>query len=171
MIRDQFRRTRYSNLSVFQCTVDALLQSIRAHGDVIDLQPLFFRMTLDITTEFILGESAQSLVALEGTDTQKFFDAFDIVQKQATAQMRRFNLHWLRDNRYRQARRDLNHFIDQMIDRNLGLDLGSDTESMQPDFLLAIAQESRDRTALRGQVLNLLAAGRDTTASLLSWTM
>jgi cytochrome P450 len=170
-IRDQLRRSRYSDLSVFQRTVDNLLRSIRAHGDVVDLQPLFSRMTLDITTEFILGESAKSLVALEGTDSQKFSDAFDIVQKQATAQMRRFNLHWLRDDRYRQAQRDLNHFTDQMIDRSLGLALGGDTETIHSGFLLAIAQETRDRTAIRGQVLHLLVAGRDTTASLLSWTM
>lgn len=36
-------------------------------------------------------------------------------------------------------------------------------------FFDAVAEDARDREALRGQLLNVLLAGRDTTACLLSW--
>lgn len=38
-------------------------------------------------------------------------------------------------------------------------------------FFDAIAESSKDRKALRAQLLNVLLAGRDTTACLLTWTL
>jgi len=38
-------------------------------------------------------------------------------------------------------------------------------------FIDAIAEESRDPNALRDQLVNILLAGRDTTACLLSWVL
>jgi cytochrome P450 len=172
MIRGQLQHRQYGNLNVFRRTVDDLLQIVRARGGIIDLQPLFFRMTLDISARFIFGESVQSLVSLEGSDQRRFADAFDVVQKQATAQMRRYDLRWLgHRRRYQQAQRDLSRLTDQIIDRNLEIPLDGHTRVAHYAFLLAIARNTPDRAALRGQVLNLLAAGRDTTASLLSWTL
>jgi cytochrome P450 len=37
-------------------------------------------------------------------------------------------------------------------------------------FLQAMAKKTPSRTALRSQIINILTAGRDTTACLLSWT-
>jgi cytochrome P450 len=171
-IRIQLQHKQYGNLNVFRRTVDDLLQILRARGGIVDLQPLFFRMTLDISTQFIFGESVQSLVSLGGSDQRRFADAFDVVQKQATAQMRRYDLRWLgHRRRYRQAQRDLNHLTDQILDRNLEIASDGHTRVAHYAFLLALARYTPDRAALRGQVLNLLTAGRDTTASLLSWTL
>jgi cytochrome P450 len=171
-IRHQLKHKQYGNLEVFERTVNDLIQIIHGSGGVVDLQPLFFRMTFDITTEFLFGESVRSLVALEGSDKRRFADTFDIVQRQATEKMRRYDIRGITNRRlYRQAWKDLHRFTDQFLDENLNPDQEAQLDSTQHQLLYAIAQEAQDRTALRGQVLNLLAAGRDTTASLLSWTL
>ncbi|KAE9984990.1 hypothetical protein EG328_007980 [Venturia inaequalis] len=56
-----------------------------------------------------------------------------------------------------------------LIDRNLSRDRSTRNQEKYT-FLDAIAESSKDRSALRGQIINILAAGRDTTACLLSWT-
>jgi cytochrome P450 len=171
-LRRQLQHKYYGDLDIFRCAVDDLVHVIRADEDIVDLQPLFFRMTLDTSTRYLIGESVHSLVAPDGSDMRKFADAFDLVSKQATEQMRRYDVRWLGGlRRYRRARGDLHRITDQMLDRNLQAAREGCTESTRHGFLSAVAQDAQDRTALKGQILHLLAAGRDTTASLLSWTL
>jgi cytochrome P450 len=172
-IRNQLQHKRYNSVDLFEGTVDRLIRVIRqSDGDVIDLQPLFARMTLDITTDFLFGQSVGSLTAPAGSNKQRFADAFDIVQRRATERMRRYNIRWLSDwRRHSRAWNDLHHTTDEMIDETLGAGNKSCESALQRGILPAIAKDVQDRTALRGQVLNLLPAGRDTTASLLSWTL
>ncbi|KAH5617431.1 hypothetical protein HBI23_257160 [Parastagonospora nodorum] len=170
-IRAQLQHKQYGNLEVFQQSIDELLNIMRSSKGTIDLQPLFLRMTLDTTTRFILGESVRSLVALPGSAERKFSDAFDVVQCNATVQMRIYGFQWFEHKRrFWRARRDLQQFTDQILDRKVGKHPNGCTESPASAFLSAIAQNTSSRAALRGQALNLLTAGRDTTASLLSWT-
>lgn len=48
-----------------------------AQGQTIDIQDLFFRLTLDVTTHFLLGSSVNSL----DSPQVEFAEAFAIVQK------------------------------------------------------------------------------------------
>jgi cytochrome P450 len=172
IIRGHLQHKQYDNLELFQGSVDNLLHTIQKGGGTVDLQPLLFRMTLDITTEFVFGESVRSLVAPENSIERRFADAFDIVQRRATGQLRSWNIRWIGDRQqYWQAWRDLTSITDQILDRNLKLSEESSNLTKQHEFLCAMAQTAGDRATLRGQVLNILAAGRDTTASLLSWTL
>lgn len=69
--------------------------------------------------------------------------------------------------------RILNDFLDPYIDEALSQTAGDleKTANSQENytFLHAIASHSRDRKVLRDQLLNILLAGRDTTACTLSW--
>jgi cytochrome P450 len=171
-IRGQLQHRQYGNLELFQGSVDDLIHTVEKGGGMVDLQPLFFRMTLDTTTEFLFGESVRSLVAPEDSIGRRFANAFDVVQRRATGQMRRCDILWLGDRqRYRQAWTDLTRITDQILDRNIKLSKQNCNPTKRQEFLCAMAQTASDPAALRGQVLNLLAAGRDTTASLLSWTL
>lgn len=67
--------------------------------------------------------------------------------------------------------RTVKAFVDQCIEKGLSKDVGNDEKVSSYTFLRVVAQESRDRVALRDQLLNILIAGRDTTACLLSWTL
>lgn len=93
-MRPQFARERVSELDLEERHLQNLLVAIGSPGDdgwtpVLDLQPLFFRLTLDSATEFLFGESVDSqLVAMPGStsnvihggvDEQTFSESFDEV--------------------------------------------------------------------------------------------
>ncbi|KAF2711611.1 cytochrome P450 alkane hydroxylase [Pleomassaria siparia CBS 279.74] len=171
MLRPRLHHRHYSSLSLFQDAVDDLISIIEGgKGRVIDLQPLFFRLTLDTTTAFLFGESVKSLVTPDEAGEKTFASAFNKGQQWVLKRFRLADLYWLVGGReWRDACRDVQKFADEMVDRNLARD-GKEKEHGEEGFLQAIAEHSKTRDELRGQIINLLAAGRDTTACLLSWT-
>jgi cytochrome P450 len=68
----------------------------------------------------------------------------------------------------------LNEFVESFIDQALSLspeELATKSKSDEGyTFLHALAGFTRDRKVLRDQLVAVLLAGRDTTASTLSWT-
>ena len=65
----------------------------------------------------------------------------------------------------------INAFVEPFIDRVLQLDVSDLKENANQSFLDALAATgTRDRRAIRDQVVAVLLAGRDTTASALSFT-
>ncbi|MCJ1443754.1 MAG: hypothetical protein MMC23_004254 [Stictis urceolatum] len=166
MLRPQLQHRQYEDLIIFKQSTADLLDIISSQGGVVDLQPLFFRLTLDITTEFLFGESVKSLKAPKSTGEQTFAEAFNTAQEWVTKRFRLLDLYWLIGGKeFRQACNKVHTFADQIIDRNLTGSYGK-----EGNFLESVAKNTQDRDALRGQIINLLAAGRDTTACLLTWT-
>jgi cytochrome P450 len=172
MLRPQLQHKQYESLGIFRTAVDDLVQRLQDSSGVIDLQPLFFRLTLDTTTAFLFGESVRSLITPEAVGERTFATAFNTAQRWVTNRFRLLDLYWLIDGKeFRQACQDVHHFADQIIDRNLSADRIDDKNAGNYVFLDTVAKVTTDRTALRGQIINLLTAGRDTTACLLSWTL
>jgi cytochrome P450 len=140
---------------------------------IVDLQPLFFRFTLDVTTAFLFGKSIHSLKAADSSPERTFAQAFDTAQKHVNNRFRLLDLYWLIDGwNFRKACATVHKFADKIIDENLA---DGQTAEGQGEgkyvFLKAVAEACPDRAALRGQIINILTAGRDTTACLLSWTL
>ncbi|KAK8035337.1 hypothetical protein PG993_010332 [Apiospora rasikravindrae] len=162
MLRPQLFHRHYEDLEVFKGPVDDLLDALPESG-VVDLQPLFFRLTLDVTTAFLFGESVHSL----RSTTHRFADAFDAAQQTVAKRFRLLDLYWLVGGKsFHRACDEVRQFADEIIDQNLA----KNDAPGENEFLHTVAKESVDRTALRGQIINILTAGRDTTACLLSWT-
>ena len=67
---------------MFENHIRDLVSRIPRDGSTVDLQPLFFGLTLDSATEFLFGESVHSLLAAKGSPPQRFADAFDYAQGQ-----------------------------------------------------------------------------------------
>ncbi|KAJ4514742.1 hypothetical protein HRR75_004106 [Exophiala dermatitidis] len=167
LLRPQFAHRQYADLGVFREAVADLLDAIPKSG-VVDLQPLFFRLTLDTTTGFLFGESVRSLRAPDKAGEQTFADAFNIAQDYVAKRFRLLDLYWLIDGKkYRDACNNLHKFADEIIERNKR---DGDVSPWKYTFLNAVSAEIPDRRVLRSQIINLLVAGRDTTAGLLSWT-
>jgi cytochrome P450 len=83
------------------------------------------------------------------------------------------DLHWLHNPKeYQEDIKIINEFISYYVDLALtkSTDRKPDTKGEKYVFLEALAAQTQDPVALRAQLLNILLAGRDTTASLLSWT-
>jgi cytochrome P450 len=171
ILRPQLHYKHYQSLEIFRTAVDHLIQHIQEHSGTVDLQPLSFRLTLDTTTAFLFDESVRSLITSEASGERSFATAFKTAQRWVTNRSRSQGVYWLVDGEYfRQACRDVHQFADKIMGRNLWSGRGNSGDVERSSFLDNLARVASDRGALRGQIINLLAAERDTTACLLSWT-
>ena len=78
MLRPNFVRSQVGDLETFETHVNHLIQRIPSDGSTVDLQELFFRLTIDSATEFLFGESTNSLApGVSSSSAQAFADAFN----------------------------------------------------------------------------------------------
>jgi cytochrome P450 len=171
LLRPQFTYKQYQDLQILQEPVEDLLNCIsNAKSGVVDLQPLFFRFTLDTTTAFLFGESVRSLQA--GSEAAEFEEAFNFAQSTVAMRFRLLDLYWLiGGKKFRKSCEAAHKFTEEILDKGMRFQNDSGKRESRYVFLDAIAKEYPDRTALRHQMMNILIAGRDTTACLLSWTL
>jgi cytochrome P450 len=170
LLRPQFVHKQYDDLELFQEVVDNLISVLPDKG-VVDLQPLFFRLTLDTTTAFLFGDSVDSLKTATTAGELTFANAFNTAQDFVAKRMRLQDLYWLvSGKKFTAACHDVHRFADQIIDRNLSRDK-KDGDPGKYVFLDFLEKNTSNRTELRSQIINILVAGRDTTACLLSWTL
>lgn len=190
MMRPQFAREQISNLDLEERHVHNLMRALpvgeEGWSDLVDLQVLFFRLTLDSSTEFLFGESVDSqIAALSGYTDEKrgrssaldervFAHAFDTGQKWLSHRNHFQDWYWLITSKeFRTACKQTHAFVDQFVERALKeeakekeLEGGGKEKYVLSKALVA---ETRDPLELRSQLLNILLAGRDTTASHLGW--
>lgn len=61
MLRPNFARSQVGDLPTFEKHVKHLVAAVPLDGKTVDLSELFFRLTMDSATEFLFGESTESL--------------------------------------------------------------------------------------------------------------
>ncbi|KAI1469085.1 cytochrome P450 monooxygenase [Daldinia caldariorum] len=171
ILRPHFYHRNYESLDILRPHVDNLLQVITgAATDVIDLEPLFFHLTLDLTTEFLFGESVGSQCLDSSAASREFEEAFNQAQIISARRLRLQKLYWLvGSKKFRKACNIIHRFVDRVIHNALTTSV-DEGYSGRPPFLRSIAQYYPERDTLRGHTISILTAGRDTTASFLSWT-
>ena len=169
LLRPQFARGQYENLAIFQEPIKDLVEALPSHG-VVDLQPFLSRFTLDVTTALLFGESVASLKNSNDSEKREFSEAFNLAQDCVAKRLRLQILYWLLGGRnYRRACKTVHRFADQIIDKQLSRRTQDTENEARYVFLDSLAQNTSSRTSLRSHVINILVAGRDTTASLISW--
>ena len=164
---------QYQNLSAFQEHIDNLVDSLRSSGNVVDMQPLFFRYTLDLTTALIFGQSVRSLIK-EGTDS--FSDDFSEAADITAYRGRLGDLYWAyTPTRFKKACKAIKTYVDGYVQsalRSLERSQESSEDVVgQFAYIRELQDELKDPILVRDQLVNCLLAGRDTTACLLSWTL
>ena len=173
-LRKQFVRARYQDLEQFREHVDNLIAHLPPSG-VLDLQPLFFSLTLDTTTALLFEESVYSLRASIDQDVENrlFAESFNRAQEGLAKRFRIAPWHFLYSPpAFRKACKTVHGYVERYIEsKNLN---GDDTVSQEKEsssFIDQVATESESIEDLRDQLVNILLAGRDTTACCLSWTL
>jgi cytochrome P450 len=175
LLRPLFLSKRVDNFLEVQESVEALIKCI-PDGEVADFQPLFFRFTLDTTTYLLLGRSIRSL-ADENEEAEAFGESFRISQDYLAHRGRLGPLHWMLNNKtFRDANATVHKWIDGEIKEALAVHDSKDTSAEKRTktdygFLGSLMEETQEPKVLRDALLNVLLAGRDTTACLLTWTM
>ncbi|KAL8694267.1 MAG: hypothetical protein Q9218_001035 [Villophora microphyllina] len=191
IIRPQFSRESISNLPLFERHVGELFRKLNFGSDGwtgdIELQSLFFNMTLDVTTEFLYGQSVHSqnpeaqaelkrVWGVKAPNIAGFGEAFDgAVQWAASMSILGIVGFWLfpLSGRLRSNRSQYRGVAEWSITQALG----ETAEGKQPGKLNAprsilldeLAKITHDKDWLRNETLGLLLAGRNTTAMLLGW--
>lgn len=175
MIRPNFARDQVADLQTFERHIQHLWKLIPRDGSTFDLQELFFRFTIDSATEFLFGQSTQTLnpAKVGGPDGAQFAQAFNDAQDACAMRLRIGALRYIyRDPKGREAMRICHEFVGHFVDEAVRYREHDVEKKGAVDeryvFLHELAKDTKDKTRLRDELLNVLLAGRDTTASLLS---
>lgn len=177
LLRPQFTSNRYQNFEEIKKCVESLISYIPKNG-IVDLQPLFFRLTFDTTTFLLFGETLSSLQSREiAGQESEFAQAFNLSQGYLSHRGRLGVFYWIANTpEFRRACRTSHHFIDEAVQKALDATDAPGPKNLANEmkeqyvFIDALIQETRDKKKLRDQCLNVLLAGRDTTACCLTWT-
>lgn len=173
MVRPNFVKDQVAHLEVFEEMMEDLFALIPGDGRTVDLQDLFFSFTIDSATEFLTGHNVHSLKkrrAGEVNDGLDFAKAFDYALADIATNNRFGPLMFLnRDAKAVEARRVCREMVDQFVDKAMEMrnEKSDETSERRYMFLYGLAQHTDDRSRIRDELMNLLLAGRDTTASLL----
>lgn len=176
LLRPSLTKARLNTLpEILEQHVQSLLEHIRGDSTEMDLQPLFFKVTMDIASEFLLGRSTNLMGARDysetTTTTAEFVDNYMISSAETVRKMRLGPLSSLRFSpRADLARRKVFEYMDDYIRTSLQAQHETPlySEGSGALFLQGLAAAVGDKKMLRDQVLHIFLASRDTTASLLS---
>lgn len=75
MIRPSFTRSQVADLDSLETHIENLISAIPRDGSTVDLQPLFFSLTMDSATDFLFGRSTKSLTP--GLETDPLSDVVE----------------------------------------------------------------------------------------------
>ncbi|ANB14809.1 Dit2p [Sugiyamaella lignohabitans] len=191
LLRPQFSRQQVSQLKSLNTHVNQLLSnfkrdSAKDHGRGVgyfDSQILFHDLTLDTATEFLFGESVDALAngnrEVQGPEikvtAKQFATCFNASLRTILLRLQAAKFSYLINPKHFQEEVKICHnFVDYFVYRTLAeteneKDSEEDDEKSSYIFIKELAKHTRDPKVIRDQSFNILLAGRDTTASLLSF--
>ncbi|KAM0808994.1 putative Cytochrome P450 monooxygenase [Seiridium cardinale] len=172
LIKPFFTSDAYKNTQRLSRHVDRLFDQFPPQGETFNIQTHVQRWFFDTTTEFLFGESMESLLYPERADL--CWAMVDVLRGL------RLRLQWykylflFRHQSWRDAVDVVHQYLNRQIDSTFAeLDefdkLGkSPDESPRTDLLWYMAQNLRDKEALRSQVCLIFVPNNDTTSILIS---
>lgn len=169
MLRPCFaKRDKVEITLILEDHFQSFLHHVPRDGTEVDLQPLYFALTMDFATQFLTAKSSNMLDATKShAKDWQFFEDYttcskEVVKKMCLGPLQIFRFNYSASH----ARRRVFQYIDNFIDEALQ---STDLTTALPEHsaLAKLAGLTSDRKVLRDQMLHLLVASRDTTASLL----
>ncbi|KAL0948881.1 hypothetical protein HGRIS_008998 [Hohenbuehelia grisea] len=200
MTRPFFSKERIAHFDIFDRHATDALNQAQARlneGYPIDFQDMVSRFTLDSATEFLFGKDVKSLSAglpypsssplaastLSNHPANIFAEAF-MEGQYLTALRTRYGPHWPLfewTDRIKPYRDIVNRFIDPIIEdallkaHNAGDagDVETDAKSLSEDetLLSHLIKMTQDHQIIQDEILNIMIAGRDTTATTLTYSV
>ena len=172
LLRPQFTRQQYQDLTFLEEHVQNLLAQLPCDESSVELQPLLFKFTLDSTTAFLFGHSTKSLTDDDAGEGALFASTFDYAQDMVVKRFRLLDLYWLiGGSKFFKACDKVHAFVDNIIEQRKNASSSAQDDSDRYNFFDSVAEDAESPETLRGQLLNVLLAGRDTTSCLLVWIL
>ncbi|KAJ4365438.1 hypothetical protein N0V95_000489 [Ascochyta clinopodiicola] len=189
MLRPCFERSQVADVDMLERHTQRLIDMVPQDGTTVDLQPLLHDLSMDVATELLFGKSTNAL-SLDGInhEVRDFCDAFDYAsnpfERESFKNWGAIAL-FLPDRKKKQHVKvmqgissttskpvsntlTLIDFVDRIIEEHLTESKDSLDDKTRYTFLTALFSSTQDRIKIRSELLNILLAGRDTVASLLS---
>lgn len=177
LIRPNFTRDQVADLRAFETLIADLLALIPRDGEtMVDLQDLFFRYTIDSATEFLFGQSVGSLKKTAKSELD-FAQAFNYAQEAIRMRNILGPLAVLyKDPKADRCNKICREFAQQFVDdavravqpNEAAMEKDGPTDGQKYIFSHELARRTSDKLRILDELMNVLLAGRDTTASLLS---
>ncbi|KAK6000676.1 hypothetical protein QM012_003401 [Aureobasidium pullulans] len=173
ILRPTFAKDRITDLDLFETHFQKLLQLIPEDGSTFDLGALFQRYSFDVSSEFLFGESLDSLGDQTEAKAQLAHD-IELVIADAADRFRKSLLYrWLKRPGVDQAIRNVLSETDRYA--RMALERASQekdrddksVEGAQYSFLDEMARQTQDVKKMSEEATSLMFAGKDTTAGLL----
>ena len=197
LMRPFFTKGRIDDFEGVEKYVEILFQTMPTDSEgwtaKIDMLPRLFHFSMDSSSEYLFGRSVDSQlvdvpnahagsVSLESHRLReadnKFVDAFELVSKYTFTRVLLQDLYFLADSlSYRKSLSVMHNWLDnfvkqalqakkQKIEKPRPLEIQEDKKRL---FIDKLADVTEDPQELRDGALDLLLAGRNTTASTLCW--
>ncbi|QIW95936.1 hypothetical protein AMS68_001454 [Peltaster fructicola] len=175
VLRPQFEKHQVAELGQFEPHVQRMFKSFPTDGSTIDLQVLFHKLTMDTSSEFLIGRSTLLLDQTYNEEGHEFAAAFEAATQDGTLRARLGWMYWLWPHFAIQKDHAIIHrfaekWVQQaMQEKHSQHDEKSNGKKSNYTFLKQLVMDDRmDAKRIHGEILNIMLAGRDTTASLLS---
>ena len=186
MLRPNFERAQLDS-DMFERHAQSLVNAIPKDGEPVALKPLLFSSSLDIATEFLFDHSTNCLEPNkrnvgDDLDVDGFINAFNSLQqifdgskKSRFGFLRLFFGLFLPDSNRKKNVKILHQFVDTIVaqaraeqEKEKPAQPPNGDEKHRYVFLHELLASTDNPTKIRSELLNILLAGRDSTASLLS---
>ncbi|KAI1370786.1 cytochrome P450 [Hypoxylon crocopeplum] len=145
------------------------LKEVSVNG-IVDMKPFFFEYTLSTTTELLFGEPHDSLAREEREAVRSNFDeaAFGMGIRVRLADLAVL----YNPPKFRKACKAVRDWASFFARKALKYkdEVGEERASEKNSFIIDLWKGMRDEQLVRDQLLHILVAGRDATATLISWT-
>lgn len=175
VLRPQFEKHQVSDISQFEPHVQRLFQNIPSDGSTVDLQDLFHKLSMDASSEFLSGQSTALLDKNYNAEGHEFAAAFEAATHDSVTRTRLGWMYWLIPrSKANEAIRIVHRYADRWVSEAMKVKQSKIEEKSKGKkghyvFLNELALDDRmDAVRIRDEMLNIMLAGRDTTASLLS---
>lgn len=175
LIKPTFARTQIADLhlTAYAAHVDKFLDLIPRDGSAVDLQPLFGRLALDSSTEFLFGETVGSLTpGAISSDADGFLKAYSYGQLVVG---KRLHLpHWnflTRDKRFWNSCKIAHDFVGAYITRarrNVSHSKSERGKSQRYVLAQELVERTTDVDNIRHQLLNVFLPAHEATAVALT---
>ena len=187
IIRPQFARELVADLDVEERHLRALWLALEDGKDgwtnKVTLQPLLFNLTLDTSTDFLYGESVNSLSNYNSTtsdarkpDPQAFHHHLDEAGEAGGIRSYLGRWYWIYNpGSFRSHCKGIRDYVDWYVEaafQRKAVHNGEIKQEGKTRFVLLdrLVQTIESKKEVRDHSLNVLTAGRSTTATLLGWT-
>ena len=177
LIRPNFARDQVADLDNFEEHLNSMIDAMPMDGKTtVDLQELFFKLTIDTATEFLFGESTNVLRGKDSPNSKANLQFAEVWQRSQLEVVNhgRSGLFYRAPKQYKKDIKIVRDYVGQYVEQGLRYrkEFMRDPEKVGSKngryvFMHELVKALDDPVRIRDEMLNVLLAGRDTTASLL----